>query len=176
MSGEKWGYMQTYTGLRFDPANPQPDQICMEDIATALSRESRYAGHTKHFYSVAQHSLMVCDLVPDLHKLWGLLHDAAEAYLKDLPYPVKKLVPEYKHLEDKVLRVITHKYGLRWPMPHVIKQADLIALATERRDLIGFVGYEGKYAPRPYTIVAWGQGEARLRFLTEFNHLTRGVK
>lgn len=179
VSGEKWGYLQTYTGLHFYPADPQPDQICMEDIATALSRESRFAGHTNEFYSVAQHSVMVSDIVVALpaYKLWGLLHDASEAYLKDLPWPVKTLCPEYKVMERRLMRIIVGKYGLSWPQPRAVGRADLIALATERRDLLGHLGpHQGHYAPLPAPILPWTPKEARHHFLCQFNKLTRGLK
>ena len=173
MSGEKWGYIQTYSGLHFDPSDPQPDQICIEDIAVALSREPRYAGQTREFYSVAQHSWLVsnhCITQP----LWGLLHDAAEAYLKDIPYPVKVLLPDYRHLEYRVMRVIADKFGLHWPEPLKVKATDLVLLATERRDLLYGVERVGDYAPLPYIIKPWPPVYARAMFLDRYRFLTEG--
>jgi hypothetical protein len=83
----------TYSGISFDPLNPDPAQVRIYDIAHHLSNTCRFAGATSKFYSVAQHSLLVCALLPLDAGPWahllGLLHDAAEAYLTDLPTPVK---------------------------------------------------------------------------------------
>ena len=173
MSGEKWGYMETYSGLFFHPDDPQPDQISIEDIAVALSREPRYAGQTREFYSVAQHSRLVsnhCTTNP----LWGLLHDASEAYMKDMPWPVKRLLPEYKELERRLMFVIAEKFGLSWPEPGAVKDTDLVLLATERRDLYGATKVSGDYLPLPHIIKSWPPIYARCVFLDRFRSLTEG--
>lgn len=174
MSGEKWPYMLTYTGLHFDVENPRMEDIDIMDITVALSREARYNGHTKpdQFYSVAQHSVMCCDIVPREYQLWALLHDAAEAYVKDLTWTVKRLFPEYKVLENKIMRVIALKFDLEGPMPAVVKRADLIVLATERRDLLGVKEHTGDFAPLSGRIVPWPEMTSRLFFLAEFHRLT----
>lgn len=175
MSGEKWGYMQQYTsGLHFDPENPTPDMIDIEDIALGLSRESRYAGQTSEFYSVAQHSVLCSLIVVPHFKLWALLHDAAEAYVKDLPFPVKRLCPEYRELENRVMAVICEKFYLDDLEPSAVKEADLIMLATERRDLLGVKVVDGDYAPLGWSVVPVSSDEARHSFLREFNDLTGG--
>jgi 5'-nucleotidase len=91
--------IETHTGLLFDYADPQPHQVCLEDIAHALSLSCRFGGHVSHFYSVAQHALLVCDLVglanplhprlPEL-QLAALHHDSHEAYIGDIPTPMKR--------------------------------------------------------------------------------------
>jgi len=131
-------WIQTYTGKRFDPLDPDPDSVDPVDIAHALSLVCRFNGHCRTFYSVGQHALIVSDLVPQVGglPLWGLLHDAAEAYIADLGSPVKRVMPEYKRIENNLLRCIVQKYGLAWPMPDEVHHADLIALATEQRDLM----------------------------------------
>lgn len=85
-------YLSTFTGKIFDLANPTEDMICIEDIAHHLSIENRFNGATKFAYSVAYHSLLVCKFAPEEYKLEALLHDAAEAYCKDLPLPLKQLL------------------------------------------------------------------------------------
>lgn len=135
----KWPWLQTFSGLAFIPSDPKPEMIDIVDIAVALSRESRFNGHTRSFwaYNVAQHSVFVSNIVPWEHRLWGLLHDASEAYLKDLTWSVKQEIRgAYKPMEEKTERVIAEKFGLPWPMPACIKDADNIALATEKRDLM----------------------------------------
>ncbi|MEM9149127.1 MAG: hypothetical protein AAGB19_01555 [Cyanobacteria bacterium P01_F01_bin.3] len=80
-------WIQTFTGKAFWPLEPDPELICIEDIAWALAHQSRYSGHCDRFYSVAEHSLWVSGQCSPEHKLWGLLHDASEAYLSDVVRP-----------------------------------------------------------------------------------------
>lgn len=131
--------MQTYTGRQFWPLDPRPDEVDIADIVHSLSNQCRFAGHCESFYSVAQHSMIVADLVPDGDRRWALLHDAAEAYLVDLPRPIKRgsaMGEEYSRVEDRLLRVIAERFDLSWPMPESVKHADEVALATEARDLM----------------------------------------
>ena len=87
-------YLSTYTGKKFYPYDPRPEQICIEDIAHGLSMLCRFAGQCRFFFSVAEHSIAVAHLLPANLKLFGLLHDASEAYLADLPRPVKAGLPD----------------------------------------------------------------------------------
>lgn len=110
--------IETHTGRMFDLANPSPSMVCIEDIAHGLANESRFGGHTREFYSVAQHSVLVCRLVlerapdqPDLAAA-ALIHDAPEAYAKDLPSPLKALLPGYRDIERRIMAAITQAIGL----------------------------------------------------------------
>jgi uncharacterized protein len=129
----KGTYLGTYTGGKFFPLDPQPEQVDILDIAHSLSMQCRYSGHTKQFYSVAEHSVLVSRALDDDDYMaqWGLLHDAAEAYLSDIPRPLKAILPEYSLLEEKVLKVIVQKYGLAWPMPDAVKRVDSLMLFLE---------------------------------------------
>lgn len=114
------------------------ENICIEDIAAALSKCCRFTGHTKKFYSVAEHSFFVSLLVPDNLKLAALLHDASEAYLSDIASPVKQLLPEYKILEEKIMSQIASKFKLPnhfWILPE-IKEADKKQLHKEAKTLL----------------------------------------
>ena len=177
--GIKWPWMQTYTGIAFYPGHPRAEDVNLRDIAVALSRESRYAGHTKEFYSVAQHSVLVSYYVPKHLALWGLLHDASEAYVKDLPYPLKRLLPQYKVIEKNVMRVIAEKFHLSWPEPAEVKAADNLLLVTERRDLMNQKPRPWRAADLPeplaFRIVPWSSKVAENAFLARFEAIQDGA-
>ena len=105
-------YIATSTGKHIDFVNITPDQICIEDIARGLSNECRFAGQLESFYSVAQHSVYVSQIVPPEYALEALLHDAAEAYIKDIPSPLKAMLPDYKAMEKHIEAAIREKFGL----------------------------------------------------------------
>lgn len=108
-------HITTWSGKRFDPAKPETAKILMADIAHSLSLLCRGNGHVRVFYSVAQHCL-ACEAeaqaraLPPRVRLACLLHDAAEAYLSDMPRPVKELFPEYTAIEDRLLSAVLGKY------------------------------------------------------------------
>ena len=170
-------WLQTYTGKAFVPLAPNPELIDIRDIAMGLSREARYNGHTQTIepYSVAQHCVLVARVLPMHLKLWGLLHDAAEAYCKDLTWSIKSALPEYKAIEIPIEQAIAEHFGLSWPPPPEIKEADNRMLATEKRDLMGKEPRPWRDdIPRPYyfTIDAWCHQKARSKFLQMYNDLT----
>mgnify|MGYP001614787186 CR=1 FL=1 len=155
-------WVQTYTGKSFDLSNPLPSMVCIEDIAHALATLNRYTGHARWPYSIAQHSIMVAEIVaataPELG-LPALLHDSPEAYTNDWSSPLKRMMRDADERDDprespgqiplQVERSIEHairlKFRLFYNYPadalasarRLIKHADLIALATEKRDLFG---------------------------------------
>ena len=135
-------WLQTYTGKKIDFNNVTEDDICIEDIAEALSKECRFGGHCKKFYSVAQHSYLTALIVTPDYALEALLHDATEAYLKDIPSPLKALLPDYKAIEKRLDAVIRRKFGLPEKMSGEVKKADLVMLATERNFLLKDDGSE----------------------------------
>lgn len=161
-------WILTSRGKHFDYADPQPDMIDILDIAQGLSRESRYAGQTRAFYSVAQHSVACSFLVPRDFALEALLHDASEAYMKDIPRPLKELLPDYHAIEKRVDAAIRDAFGLPAEMSAPVKKADLIMLATERRDLMPADAtpwpiLEG-ITPLDRRIIAQHEGKAQARF------------
>lgn len=137
---EHW--IETYTGKYFDLVNPSPDDVDVVDIAHSLSMQCRYNGHCRKFYSVAQHSVMVAKLMPKVPErslgIYGLLHDAAEAYIGDIPSPVKALISDIREVEERILNVIYAKFNLDIAMSRMpeIKHADRIAMTIEVKNLM----------------------------------------
>jgi hypothetical protein len=131
-------YIETYTGKRIFYDNIKSEDITIIDIGHALSQLCRYTGHTKEFYSIAQHSILVSDNLGTLaEKRAGLLHDASEAYINDLASPLKKFLGDssYTELEDDFHEVINRKFNITDGMTSNIKKVDLQALFTEKRDV-----------------------------------------
>lgn len=129
-------WILTYTGKRFDLFEPTPDMICPHDIAQALGTIARFNGHTRDHYTVAQHSVLVASLVPKEHELVALLHDATEAYIGDMVRPLKQCMPAFCEVEARIWSAICARFDLDEELPECVKHADLVALATERRDLM----------------------------------------
>ncbi|CNJ14690.1 Uncharacterised protein [Yersinia aldovae] len=174
-------YITTYSGLDFDYLKPVASSICIKDIAQALSHECRFAGHLPNFYSVAQHSLLISTIVPEEFALEALLHDATEAYCKDIPSPLKRLLPDYQAIEQRVDIVIRETFGLPAEMSEVVHYCDLVMLATERQELDIDDGKEWPMlAGIPLAemaivaIVAMSPRDARIAFMARFNELTGG--
>ena len=147
----KGSWIQTYTGKKFWPFSPLPDDVDFRDVAHALSNLCRFGGHCREFYSVAEHSIRACNLIDwDDHPvaaLAALLHDASEAFLVDLTRPLKHgtvLGAEYRSIEHSVQLAINSKIGLP-PMSHHLDKvvsADETMLVTEARDLMGLASFE----------------------------------
>lgn len=126
-------WLLTNSGKRIEFHDPDPEAILIQDIAHGLSLTCRWAGQCKTFYSVAQHSLMISKIVPESDALWGLLHDAAEAYLTDLPRPLKECLPKYRIIEAVMLKAIAIRFGLPESIPDNVKKADNLMLSTEAK-------------------------------------------
>ena len=125
------GVIRTFSGIEINIFEPKPEQINIEDIAHALSNQCRFSGHVARFYSVAEHSLHVAMKVEHKHALAALLHDASEAYIVDLPTPIKIVMPEYINIEDRIMKVIAEKFGFEYPLHHSVKRADKEMLEFE---------------------------------------------
>lgn len=167
----------TAGGTYFDLLQPEKSHIDIYDIATSLSNLCRFNGHTKDFYSVAQHSVMVSDILPKELRLAGLLHDAAEAYVGDVTSPLKQLLPDYKEIERNIEAAVFTKFGLPLVMPPEVKHADLVMLATEQRDLMPHHADQWELienvVPLPGTILAWTPWQAYTVFMHTFNRIIK---
>lgn len=135
--------IQTYTGLAFDLADPRPEMFSIVDIAHALSNICRFTGHSRHHYSVGQHSVVVASLLMERKPevaLEGLMHDAAEAYIGDVSTPLKALIKSqstvYRDIEDRIARVMASRFGLTYPWPLEVHEVDHLTLSIERRDMM----------------------------------------
>jgi uncharacterized protein len=168
-------WIQTYSGLRFNPLNPNPDSILIQDIAHSLSMQCRFSGHIKHFYSVAQHSVLVSYLCDSADALWGLLHDATEAYLVDLPSPLKRsgFFDNFKSAEGILMNAVCKRFELPLVEPPSVKKADRQMLCTEQRDLLSVHRSDWKVemTPLPFKIEALSQREAKDLFMKRFYEL-----
>ena len=172
----KW--IRTYTGRRFYPLAPCVDDIEIADIAHALSNQCRFSGHCPDHYSVAIHSVYVSKVVESLggaaqEQMWGLLHDASEAYLVDIPTPVKRQISGYDVAERAVMAAVCDKFMLPKEEPPLVKRADNIMLSTEARDLMGNPGKEWglKEKPAKFTVSGITPYFAKSLFLKQFEYL-----
>lgn len=173
-------YILTYTGKKFYPLDPRPEDVDVVDIAHALSNLCRFTGHLREFYSVATHSTYVAQLSYDGQDdtpLYGLLHDASEAYISDVSRPVKYHpgFSAYLDFEKKLQSVIYKSFGLSDLMPTAVKEADSRMLVTEMRDL-GMPGQFGSvempWAPYSFNVVSQSPKEAEEEFLELYYKLT----
>jgi hypothetical protein len=175
-------FIETYTGLAFRPLAPEVDKIRIADIAHSLSLEPRFNGHSREPYYVAEHSVRVSRLLKEWGcstpvQFWGLMHDATEAYLRDLSATLKHL-PEfafYRQAEERLMLAICERFGLSPTQPARVKKADQVLLATEARDLMAFRSEhwgELKEVPLEERITPWSSREAERTFLHRFAELS----
>jgi hypothetical protein len=174
-------YLQTVSGRFVNPFDPDPEQIDIGDIARALANVCRFGGHCRSFYSVAQHSVIVSELVEqrggDVEDVFAaLMHDATEAYLGDMPHPLKHRSPlgkAFKEAEDHLEQVIAARFKIKAGVPE-IKKADRALLATERRAFSGenwhWPELDG-VEPLALQLTAWPPDEAARAFAARYAEL-----
>jgi hypothetical protein len=181
---ERDPFIQTVSGRRVNPFALAPSDIDIDDIAQALANQCRFGGHCRRFYSVAQHSCLVGDLVSaaggDVTAgLWALLHDAPEAYLSDLPHPLKHFSEFgrlYREAEDRLEQAIAEHFGLPRDPPAAVRDADRALLAAERRALMAdsweWPELEG-VEPADVAIDPWTPERAAAEFRRRYHALRR---
>jgi hypothetical protein len=177
LRGRPW--MQTKSGRAFPLVDPEPSDVHWPDVCYGLAHNNRYAGHAGA-YSVAQHSILVANALPKEYRLYGLLHDAHEAFIGDITRPVNKAIIHLAnrmcgdHVAADVEDVLTDlKYGIDKaifakaglnPIPsqeirEMVHVADVRTLAAEVRDLLAPApapwNFHEKYESLPEKIVAW---------------------
>jgi hypothetical protein len=166
-------WMQTFTGRQFWPIDPRASEVHIEDIAHALSMMCRYNGHCRMFYSVAEHSVLVSRALPDDLALWGLLHDASEAYIADIVRPAKRFIAGYCEVEDRIMSAVCERFGLSPTMPAEVKRVDNAILADESAVLLGPVpaGWGLTEPALGVEIIGWAPWQAEQRFLARYAEL-----
>lgn len=174
------GWMRTHSGRKLIPSAVDETMFCIDDIAIGLSGEHRFGNQTAQRLSVAQHSVLVSELVPqeDDYPLRALLHDASEAYLKDIPSAVKRLLTSYKALEADFMEKIERRFGIGPTDDPVIKMADTKAALIEARRLMNVQPSDWGYSndilndadPNKLGRIL-PDTEARFAFLSRFDEL-----
>lgn len=167
-------WIETHTGRRFDIMEPAAHMIDVRDIAWALTNINRFNGHTTRPWSVARHTELVADIAVTLCADMGVdeaqmpmvaahayLHDAHEAYIGDIVSPLKTAMRKRGMplwpIVDPIDQAIRDHFGLPKPAGEIlamVHDADLIALAVEKRDLLSDLPWEQKLpaAPDRFTI------------------------
>lgn len=177
------GWIRTFTGGRFWPLDPRPEDVDIRDIAHALSQTCRYGRMASEFYSVAQHSVIVSLHVPHYDALWGLLHDAEEAYspFGDIPRPVKREMParELGALLDinvRIQQAVCTRYGLPAIEPATVKHADNCIILDEKPVVMprgGSLACADGTERLGVEIEPWAPKQAEKLFLRRFYELAR---
>lgn len=177
--------IETISGAMFDYTKPEVNVV---DVAHGLAYICRFGGHVRRFYSVAEHSILVARMVealnPDL-AVAALWHDAHEAYIGDLPSPLKKIVgDEYKIIAARIDEAVSSLAGVTVEELHhpIVKAADNLAVAYEASQLKGGngPGWDFTTAMRHDQAEAAGLGElgmipeeGKQKFLKEVERLAK---
>jgi len=176
-------WITTYSGIRFPLLEARLEHVVLEDIAHSLSMQCRYNGHCPRFYSVAEHSVLVAEWVERRTSnrrlaLEALMHDASEAYLCDVPAPLKPLLANYREIEIQVERLVARRFNLAYPWHELAKEADKRIIVNEYKEL-----FEPTHGPRDWdafegveplddcNLVLFNPLEARDAFLETFHRL-----
>lgn len=167
-------WIQTASGRQFWPIDPRANEVFIDDIAHALSMLCRFGGHALRFYSVAEHCVLLSRVAEPQDKLWALLHDASEAYLVDVPRPIKPYLYGYEAAESRIMRAVMERFNLHLDMPQRVKEIDHAILMDERLQVMATppVPWSTDGAPLGVKLQFWSPEIARFEFLSTFYQLT----
>ena len=157
--------IRTNSGIYINVFDTKPEMICIEDIAHALSRLPRFGGHLNRHYSVAQHSVLSARRAKNKKdKKAALMHDASEAYILDMPTPIKARLLDYKEHENTLMCRIFDKFGIAssWPLNKNIKKIDREMLLLE---------WDALVINNDKSFKCWGQKKAKRKFLKMYEDL-----
>ena len=160
----------------FDLLDPERSDYEIEQIGHALSNLCRYTGHVTKFYSVAEHSVLVSQIITPKYALEGLLHDASEAFVGDVSSPLKKLLPEYQKIEDRIQKDISRRFFLQYPFPEDVHKADKQLYWSERKVIAPAVDklwHKEFRASRKIEPQGWAPKVAYKRFISRYNELMK---
>lgn len=169
-------FITTATGRRFHFMDPKPEDIGISDIAYSLANTNRWGSHARPQLSVAQHSIMVSEALMrcganQMVQLQGLFHDAAEAYLGDVPTPIKARIPEYQAMELICTGAIFDAFGIALPLDPQVHLQDVEMRRWEYRDLMHGDGVEPPLGNHP-TLKVWTPLQAEEAFLGRYYDLS----
>jgi hypothetical protein len=177
------GWAITYSGGKMD-MNFMPEQIRIRDIAQGLSLSCRWGGQGNNFYSVAQHSVLLYDVMctdyadQPMWGLWALLHDAAEAYIGDVPRPFKQYMPDFMQIEAMILQGVAEKFDMAPEIPFEVKRADHNIVRDEALVLFSHIENlswldDGGYLGVGVVVDPWSWQDARTAWLNAIKHSLR---
>ncbi len=155
--------IMTNSGILINVFDTNPDHLLIDDIAHSLANMPRFGGHLNRHHSVAQHSVMAAKFAKKEDKLAALMHDASEAFLLDMPTPIKNRLPHYKWYEHKLMLIIAGKFGFEYPLNHDLKVIDKDLLILEWDNMVEVDNAE---------FVSWTPKKAKKEFLKMFYKLT----
>lgn len=187
--GQDWReemWVPTLSG-RFYPFRTDPGPVSLKDVARSLSHQTRWLGRTGSLYSVGQHSVL-CARMARTHygasrevQFQCLIHDATEAFLGDIPSQIKRILPDYRALEEKVLAYLCEVWNVKTPFDPLVNIVDERMAKTEARDLgtkfvkacamDGFVEH-GPSGPFPETADPWSRDQTYVAWLQDFEILS----
>jgi len=177
----KGDWLQTFSGVQFWPIDPQIEDIRLVDIAHGLAYTCRYNGHCNIFYSVAEHSIIISEQIPNEkpeEQLFALLHDASEAYISDIPRPLKPYLDGYSRIERNIENTIDKFFGLTDVSKVETKRLDKAILADEKEQVMGIAPADWflENPPLGITISGWPPEPAYRRFLQRYYDIIRRFK
>lgn len=157
--------IRTRMGVYVNVFEPDPKTFLIDDIAHSLSQQPRFGGMLDKFYSVAQHCVLACSFASEENRFTALMHDASEAYLMDIPKPIKQRLRDYAQIEDGLMKSLSDHFGFTWPMPAEVKSIDAHLLQMEWNTLMLGNG--------PQIIKPWTAEESKIQFINAFTSYKR---